>query len=89
MIKNRCKNNDYYWVDAYVTPIYENDIIIGYQSVRTCPTNEQKIVATKLYQMLNQGKSVAEFSLNIILKRIIAIMVAVLSITFVNINYGL
>lgn len=23
LVKNRCKNGDYYWVDAYVTPMYE------------------------------------------------------------------
>lgn len=23
MVKNRCKNGDFYWVDAYVTPIVE------------------------------------------------------------------
>lgn len=22
MVKNRCKNGDHYWVDAYVTPIF-------------------------------------------------------------------
>ena len=27
----------YYWVDAYVTPIYEHGKISGYQSVRCKP----------------------------------------------------
>lgn len=26
MVKNLCKNGDFYWVDAYVTPLYENGI---------------------------------------------------------------
>ena len=26
MVKNRCKNGDYYWVDAYATPILEHAI---------------------------------------------------------------
>ncbi|MCC4265553.1 methyl-accepting chemotaxis protein [Oceanimonas baumannii] len=34
-VKNRCKDGRYYWVDAYVTPIYEDGEITGYQSVRT------------------------------------------------------
>lgn len=34
IVKNRCKNGDYYWVDAYITPIYEHNEIVGYQSVR-------------------------------------------------------
>lgn len=24
IVKNRCKNGDYYWVEAYVTPFFEN-----------------------------------------------------------------
>ncbi|MDO7085309.1 PAS domain-containing methyl-accepting chemotaxis protein [Pseudocolwellia sp. AS88] len=90
MVKNRCKNNnDYYWVDAYVTPVYENNTIIGYQSVRTCPTQEQKNVATKLYQDLNSGKSIAEFSLNISLKRILAAIIVLASTAFIALNLGL
>ena len=33
-VKNRCKDGRYYWVDAFVTPTYENGKKIGYQSVR-------------------------------------------------------
>lgn len=69
MVKNRCKNGDFYWVDAYVTPLYENNQIVGYQSVRCCPTAQQKSDATNLYKAINQGKSLAEFSTNITLKR--------------------
>lgn len=35
MVKNRCKNGDFYWVDAFVTPVMENGKVKGYQSVRT------------------------------------------------------
>ncbi|WP_198015472.1 methyl-accepting chemotaxis protein [Marichromatium purpuratum] len=37
LVKNRCKDGRYYWVDAYVTPIFERGERVGYQSVRTCP----------------------------------------------------
>ncbi|WP_428826942.1 methyl-accepting chemotaxis protein [Azonexus sp. IMCC34842] len=33
-VKNRCKNGDYYWVEANVTPIWENASVTGYMSVR-------------------------------------------------------
>lgn len=33
-IKNRCKNGDFYWVEACVVPIRRNDQTIGYMSVR-------------------------------------------------------
>ncbi|WP_076417571.1 methyl-accepting chemotaxis protein [Colwellia sp. UCD-KL20] len=89
MVKNLCKNKkDYYWVDAYVTPVYENDKMIGYQSVRTCPTQAQKVAATKLYERLNSGKVISEFSVNIPLKRLIAIMLITLSTVFIGINYS-
>ncbi|XAW88387.1 PAS domain-containing protein [Vibrio sp. CDRSL-10 TSBA] len=34
-VKNRCKDGRYYWVDAFVTPVFENGELTGYQSVRT------------------------------------------------------
>jgi methyl-accepting chemotaxis protein len=33
-VKNRCKNGDYYWVEANATPIWENGQVSGYMSVR-------------------------------------------------------
>lgn len=37
IIKNRCKNGDFYWVDAYVTPITQQGKVVGYESVRSVP----------------------------------------------------
>lgn len=37
MVKNRCKDGSYYWVDAFVSPISKDGKIIGFQSVRTLP----------------------------------------------------
>ncbi len=56
IVKNRCKNGDYYWADAYVTPVYENGQLVGYQSVRTKPTREQIKNAQRLYGRLNAGR---------------------------------
>ena len=80
MVKNRCKNGDFYWVDAYVTPVYEHNKVIGYQSVRTCPTENQKVKAQKLYDTLNNKKSIAEFQSNTNLKRIVASVIIILAI---------
>lgn len=38
LVKNRCKNGDYYWVDDYVTPVTEQGKVIGYESVRSVPS---------------------------------------------------
>ena len=56
IVKNRCKNGDHYWVSAYVTPIFERDEIVGYESVRVRPTAEQVERAQALYQRINTGK---------------------------------
>lgn len=68
LVKNRCKNGDYYWVDAYVTPLYDGNEITGFQSVRCRPTEQQKKDAQSLYDAINAGKSVSEFSTNFSLK---------------------
>ena len=54
MVKNRCKNGDHYWVDAYVMPIIQDGQPIGYQSVRSCPTRQQVADAEALYATLRQ-----------------------------------
>jgi len=57
IVKNRTKNGDHYWVDAYVTPLYERDQIVGYESVRIAPSRDQIQRAEKAYQLLNSGKN--------------------------------
>ncbi|WJN61153.1 PAS domain-containing methyl-accepting chemotaxis protein [Pseudomonas sp. SO81] len=56
IVKNRCKNGDHYWVSAYVTPIYENGRMAGYESVRSVPSEAQKRRAEELYARLRAGK---------------------------------
>ena len=56
IVKNRCKNGNYYWVDAYATPLYEKDEIVGYQSVRTKAAPEAIARAEQLYTTLRNKK---------------------------------
>ena len=56
IVKNRCKNGDFYWVNAYVTPIFDNGKVIGYESVRVKPTASQVARASLLYERLKAGK---------------------------------
>ncbi|SEP55667.1 methyl-accepting chemotaxis sensory transducer with Pas/Pac sensor [Pseudomonas sp. NFACC02] len=57
VVKNRSKNGDFYWVSAYVTAVYENGKIAGYESVRSLPTRDQVRRAEALYARLRAGKS--------------------------------
>ena len=56
IIKNRCKNGDYYWVNAFIMPIIQHGEIIGYESVRTAATSDQIARATKYYKAIRAGK---------------------------------
>ncbi|MRW91108.1 PAS domain-containing protein [Duganella sp. FT80W] len=55
LVKNRCKNGDFYWVLANVTPVIENGKPVGYLSVRTKPSREQVRVTDTLYREIKGG----------------------------------
>lgn len=61
VVKNRCKDGRYYWVDAFVTPIFEAGELVGYQSVRTRLDDKIKQNATAAYQALQKGKSLTKW----------------------------
>lgn len=54
VIKNRCKNGDFYWVDAYVTPMTQDNEIIGYESVRSIPQRADVVRTQRLYAKLKK-----------------------------------
>ncbi|WP_295004382.1 methyl-accepting chemotaxis protein [uncultured Dechloromonas sp.] len=51
-VKNRCKNGDFYWVEAFVVPLKKNGQITGYMSVRTPLSAEKKAGADALYRKI-------------------------------------
>ena len=55
MVKNRCKNGDFYWVLANATPIYEGGHLTGYMSVRGKPSRLQLEGADRAYQLFRDG----------------------------------
>ncbi len=57
-VKNRSKNGDYYWVNAYVTPIKDKSgKNIEYQSARTKLAPQVQQRAETLYAKLNKGET--------------------------------
>ncbi|HEY0665208.1 MAG TPA: methyl-accepting chemotaxis protein [Gallionella sp.] len=56
MVKNRCKNGDYYWVEAHASAIRDGDRVTGYMSVRTKPSRESVLAAEKLYRLFREGR---------------------------------
>lgn len=57
MVKNRCKNGDHYWVDAFASPIKDNGKVVEYQSVRLSPNRQHVENADKLYKQIREGKT--------------------------------
>lgn len=55
LVKNRCKNGDYYWVKANVTPIVERGKVTGFMSVRIKPSRAEVAAAAALYKQINDG----------------------------------
>jgi len=60
MVKNRCKNGDFYWVDASVTPIEEKGSIIGFVSIRSKPSLTQIAEAELMYTRARAGQPMIE-----------------------------
>jgi PAS domain S-box-containing protein len=54
IVKNRCKNGDFYWVRASVTPRPDG----GYTSVRVQPSRSEIAAAEALYQRMRQDPSI-------------------------------
>ena len=57
LVKNRCANGDHYYVDAYVTPIYDGNEVTGFQSVRVKPDRDVVKRAEEIYKNVRENKS--------------------------------
>jgi len=56
IVKNRCKDGDHYWVEAFVVPVKKKGETVEYMSVRSPPTRQQVAETDALYKQLNAGK---------------------------------
>mgnify|MGYP000925296015 FL=1 len=55
MVKNRRHNGDHYWVRANVTPVWHNEQLTGYISVRTVPARQEIEQSEQLYHKINNN----------------------------------
>jgi len=84
-VKNRCKDGRYYWVDAFITPVFENEHLAGYQSVRTVLSPKFRQAAESLYTKINQGKHRSDsFQLNFKLRHTLNLIFALI---FVGLSF--
>ena len=54
-VKNRCKNGDYYWVEANATPIYQGTQVVGYMSLRRKPSRLAVEAHEAAYRLFREG----------------------------------
>lgn len=55
LVKNRCKNGDFYWVEATAAPLIKDAKVVGYTSIRVKPSRQQINAAEALYRAINNG----------------------------------
>jgi aerotaxis receptor len=57
VVKNRRQDGGYYWVLATVSPVREEGRVVGFQSLRRRPSQEQVRAARTAYEKIRHGKS--------------------------------
>jgi methyl-accepting chemotaxis protein len=57
LVKNRCKNGDYYWVEANATPIWKEGSVTGYMSLRRKPSRTDVEAHETAYRLLREGQA--------------------------------
>ncbi|HLA35548.1 MAG TPA: PAS domain-containing methyl-accepting chemotaxis protein [Rhodocyclaceae bacterium] len=93
-VKNRCKNGDHYWVDAYIVPLKEQGKTTGYLSARSEPSEQQIQNAEAAYKAVaKSGKIKKKFNLlkffsikRGVLSGIIFILIATLVSAFIGVS---
>lgn len=89
LVKNRCKNGDYYWVDAFVTPISNDGQVVGYESTRFKSSKFLTERAKALYKKINAGKKLKLKNLSFLHKQILTGSIFQLFISTVLATLGL
>ena len=62
MLKNKNKQGQAFWVDAYIIPIIEQGKIVEYQCIYRRPNQEVITRADNIYKLRKQGKSPRELN---------------------------
>jgi aerotaxis receptor len=52
LVKNRRRDGDHYWVLANATPMKDGDRLVGFMSVRSCPSRQAVAEAEVLYALM-------------------------------------
>ena len=76
VVKNRCKNGDYYWVKANITPVREQGRTLGYMSVRVKAERHEIAAANQAYRAIRSGSGAVSVKNGQIVRRGVAHLLA-------------
>ncbi|WP_370663114.1 methyl-accepting chemotaxis protein [Massilia antarctica] len=68
LVKNRCKNGDFYWVEATAAPMIEQGRIVGFTSIRVKPSRAQVSAAEQAYRAIKDGRGGLEVRAGAVLR---------------------
>ena len=57
VVKSWSKNGNFYWVDAFITPLYDDTKAKGYQSVSLSLSYQHKTQDQNVYNNIKHGKN--------------------------------
>lgn len=83
LVKNRRKNGDFYWVNAFVTPVFENNEITGYESVRVKAKPEDIKRAAKVYKQVENNNRIQLFASSVFDYLVRSVPIALTSLPFI------
>jgi aerotaxis receptor len=69
MVKNRCKNGSFYWVEANAAPLIEHGRTVGFTSIRVKPSRAQVRAAEDAYRAIRGGSRSLEVRDGQVLRR--------------------
>ena len=55
LVKNKRRDGGHYWVVANASPVRENGVVVGYQSVRGRPSRTEVAAADAVYRRIRNG----------------------------------
>lgn len=87
IIKNRCKNGDYYWVNAFIMPIIQDGKIVGYESVRTAASPDQIARSEAIYKKMRENNGTIKPRLHLYTILSYIIIFSTFAYSFINHNH--
>lgn len=69
LVKNRCKNGCFYWVEATAAPLIESNQVVGYISIRVKPRKEDLDIADAAYREILKGSKLISIHEGKIIRR--------------------